>query len=179
MPRPTPERAAATMARMSAYIRDRFSVNVGIVEAQGPFLGDLDGAEIRLGRGQDAEAALFTLGHLFGHTVQWNLSERARTIGAREAGSYSQAELLEIEDYELEASRYGLRLLHEIGVHDLDQWLSDFAACDLAYLEHFYSTGERRLPAEFWKDGQPLLVPLAIPSFAPRRFKFRWEGVVI
>jgi len=167
------------MARMSAYIRDRFSVDVQIVEAQAPFLGDLDGAEIRLGRGQDAEAALFTLGHLFGHTVQWNLSERARTIGAREQGRYTRAGLLEIDGYELEASRYGLQLLHEIGVHDLDQWLSDFAACDLAYLEHFYLTGERRLPAELWRDGQPLLAPLAIPSFAPRRFKFRWEGVVI
>ena len=167
------------MARMSAYIRDRFSVEVRIVETQAPFLGDLDGAEIRLGRGQDAEAALFTLGHLFGHTVQWNLSERARTIGAREQGRYTRAELLEIDAYELEASRYGLQLLHEIGVHDLDQWLSDFAACDLAYLEHFYLTGERRMPAEFWRDGQPLLAPLAIPGFAPRRFKFRWEGVVI
>src|SRR5437588_4074157 len=111
---PTLERAAATMARMSAYIRDRFSVDVQIVEAQAPFLGDLDGAEIRLGRGQDAEAALFTLGHLFGHTVQWNLSERARTIGAREQGRYTRAELLEIDGYELEASRYGLQLLHEI-----------------------------------------------------------------
>jgi hypothetical protein len=167
------------MARMCRYIRDAFSVDVQIVDMQAPFLGDLDGAEIRLGRRQDAEAALFTLSHLFGHTVQWNLSERARTIGGREDGRYSQAELLEIEAYELEASRYGLQLLHGIGVHDLDQWLSDFSACDLAYLKHFYLTGERRIPTEFWNEGQPLLAPLAIPRFAPRRFKYRWEGVVV
>jgi hypothetical protein len=83
------------------------------------------------------------------------------------------------EEPEQEASQYGLSLLHEIGVTDLDQWLSDFAVCDYAYLENFYRTGERQDPKGFWIDNGPLLVPLEIPRFSPRRFKFRWDGVVI
>ena len=179
MPRPSTERLEGILSRMSALIQGRFSISVRFVHGQSPFLGDLDGAEIRVQHGDDSGATLFTLGHLFGHTVQWNLSERARRIGTKPDGAYTPADLLEIEQYEAEASRYGMQLLHELGVYDLDQWLSDFAACDIAYLKHFYLTGERTAPIRFWRDETLLLMPLPIPTFTPRRFKYRWDGVVV
>jgi hypothetical protein len=69
--------------------------------------------------------------------------------------------------------------LHELGVRDLDQWLADFAACDLAYLVHFYRNGDKPPFRSFWRDGQPLLEPLAIPVFEPTRWVTRYEGIVI
>jgi hypothetical protein len=180
LPHPSTERLEGTLARMSVWIRERFAIEVRFIDVQPPFLGDLDGAEIRLQRGHDPSATLFTLAHLFGHTVQWNLSEHARSIGAKPDGAaYTPADLEEIRQYEADASRYGLQLLHELGVDDLDQWLSDFAACDFAYLRHFYRTGDHTDPMSFWRDGMPLLSPLPIPRFTPRHFKYRWDGVVV
>jgi hypothetical protein len=179
MQRPASERLAAVLALTRATLRERFAIDVRFVDVQPPFLGDLDGAEIRVQRGHEPGATLFTLAHLFGHTVQWNLCERARSIGGKPDNAYTPAELLEIQQYEQEASRYGLQLLHELGVHDLDQWLSDFAACDFAYLRHFYRTGERADPLRFWRDGMPLLRPQPIPPFTPRHFKYRQDGVVV
>ncbi len=165
-------------------VRERMEAHYGLVVSFAalppPFTGDLDGAEVRIHRGHGIEPALFTLVHLFGHTVQWNTSDAASRMAAAAApGAYGEAQLAEVAAYEQEASRYALQLLHETGIADLDPWLSDFAAADLAFLSHFYRTGEK-LPLEgFWRDGQPLLAPLAIPPFEPRRRKFRWDGVVL
>ncbi|HXO40142.1 MAG TPA: hypothetical protein VN999_01740 [Thermoanaerobaculia bacterium] len=167
------------LPRAQARIESHYGIAVSFVAIPPPFTGDLDGAEVRIHETHESDAALFTLAHLFGHTVQWNTSDRARLIGGNEPGRYSAAELAEVRAYEHEASRYGLQLLHEAGIADLDGWLSDFAAADLAFLAHYYATGERQPVADFWVEGQPLLQPLAIPAFQPRRFKFRWEGVVV
>jgi hypothetical protein len=105
---------------MAAMLRECFTIDVRFVDVQPPFLGDLDGAEIRVQRGHEADATLA-----------------------------------------------------------FDQWLSDFAACDFAYLRHFYRTGERTDPMEFWRDGMPPLRPLPIPPFTPRHFKYRQDGVVV
>src|SRR4029450_524408 len=115
------------------------------------------------------------MAHLFGHTVQWNLSEKAREIGYVVPKNPTPEALRVIEEYELEACRYSLQLFHEAGVHDLDQWLSDFAACDYAYLEHFYTMGEKAPFRTFWRDGRPLLAPLAIPAFHPTKWGSRWR----
>jgi len=34
-------------------------------------------------------------------------------------------------------------MLHQIGITEIDQWLSDYTACDMAYLQHYYRTGEK------------------------------------
>ena len=81
--------------------------------------------------------------------------------------------------YEREAAGYGLALLHETGIRQADQWLSDYSACDLAYLAHFYRTGEKRDPLTFWRANVPLVEPRAIPAFAPTKLVFRSNGVVI
>src|SRR6266571_4815928 len=53
-----------------------------------------------------------------------------------------------LHDYEFEAARYALTLMHEAGVTHLDQWYSDFVATDWRYVEGFYQTGS--IPP--WED---------------------------
>jgi hypothetical protein len=177
--RPGRQYLRSILPRLQARIQDHYGVAVSFVEIPPPFTGDLDGAEVRIHQDHEVGAAVFTLGHLFGHTVQWNVSGRARDVGSKPPGSYSERELAEVVEYEREASRYSVQLFHEAGVSDLDPWLSDYAAADLRFLLHFYETGVRKPLAACWIAGQPSLAPLAIPPFRPRRFKFRWAGVVL
>lgn len=76
----------------------------------------------------------------------------------------------------MNACRYSLQLLHDAGVHELDQWLAEFAAGDWEYLLHFYQTGEKRPFRQFWRERMPLLEPLASPPFRPARWVSRNDG---
>jgi hypothetical protein len=105
--------------------------------------GDLDGAEIHVDFAEDIESALFIIAHLFGHTVQWNTDEAAREIGYQLYPNPGEEMMRRLHDYEHEACRYSMQLFHEAGVNDLDQWLSDYSACDFAFLGHFYRSGEK------------------------------------
>jgi hypothetical protein len=89
------------------------------------------------------------------------------------------ADLEEVRRYERDASRYGLELPHELGIRDLDAWLSEFSASDIAYLVHFYRTGEKVDHRGFWHSGLPVLESLPIPPFSPQWLKLRSSGVVI
>ena len=53
-----------------------------------------------------------------------------------------------LHDYEFEAARFGMQLMHERGVTGLDQWYSDFVETDWRYVERFYETD--RIPP--WTD---------------------------
>jgi hypothetical protein len=176
-----PTRLRVVFDRVEPMIEDRWGIPVRISDVPNPFTGDLDGEVILVDYDLHIEDAVFILIHLFGHTVQWNVSERARAIGLAKPGSITWTEdaLREVADYEREACRYSLQLLHDAGVHDLDQWVSDFAACDTAYLMHFYRTGEKREFRSFWRDDQPVLEPLAIPAFQPTRWISRYDGTVV
>jgi hypothetical protein len=176
---PSEERFREVFNRVEKFLEDRYGIPVVISEVQHPFTGDLDGAEIQVDHGVSIEDAVFIMAHLFGHTVQWNLSEKAREIGYAVPKDPTPEVLREIETYELEACRYSLQLFHEAGVRDFDQWLSDFAACDYAYLEHFYRTGEKLPFRSFWRDGRPLLTPIKIPAFHPTKWVSRWRGIVV
>lgn len=168
-----------TFNTLEAYIENRYAIRIVVTDVPSPFTGDLDGAEIQVDFANDAESALFVVAHLFGHTVQWNLDPAAREIGSRLVQNPDETLLQQLYAYELEACRYSVQLFHEAGIHELDQWLSDFAACDFAYLEHFYRTGEKREFRSFWREEQPLLQPLPIPPFRPNKWRSRWDGVVV
>jgi hypothetical protein len=177
--RPTDERFREVFNAVEPHIERRYGIPVIIKDVPDPFTGDLDGAEIHVDYANDLENAVFIIAHLFGHTVQWNLSEYARKIGYEVQNNPTEEKLDELERYEREACRYSLQLFHDAGVRDLDQWVADFAACDFAYLRHFYKTGEKPAFRSFWKDGQPLLEPLLIPEFHPARWISRWQGIVV
>jgi hypothetical protein len=178
-PYPSEERMWEVFNLLAARIERRYGIPVRIDDVTDPFTGDLDGAEIRIDYANDVEGALFILVHLFGHTVQWNTDPRAQEIGTTAQNAPDEAHLGELQRYETDACRYSLQLLHEAGIADFDQWLSDFSHCDFAYLSHFYRTGSKAPFRGFWKTGSPPLAPLPIPEFTPTRWKMRWGGVVV
>jgi hypothetical protein len=165
--------------QVQRFIEQRWGIPVRIADVPNPFTGDLDGEMIAVDYDLEIEEAVFIVVHLFGHTVQWNVSEQARRIGLARPGAWTDAMLAELAAYEQEACRYSLQLLHDAGIHDLDQWISDFAACDSSYLIHFYKIGEKLPFRTFWRDDAPLLEPLPIPEFAPTRWLSRYEGTVL
>jgi hypothetical protein len=175
---PTPERFAAVIGVVEPLIERRWGIPVMLRDVPHPFTGDLDGTEIHVDYDLTAEDALFIIVHLFGHTVQWNTSEDARRIG-KHSGPWTEPLLAELRAYETDACRLSMQLFHDAGIHDLDQWLSDFAACDYRYLDHFYRTGEKPEFRSFWTDGNAVLTPLAIPHFSPQRWATRVDGIVI
>ncbi|MCU1347374.1 MAG: hypothetical protein JWO56_404 [Acidobacteria bacterium] len=175
----TEERYREAFNLVEAYIERRYEVQVLISDVTDPFTGDLDGAQIAVDYDQSSEDALFIIVHLFGHTVQWNTDPRARDIGSLQPAAIDESRMADLRDYEQTACRYSLQLLHEAGIPDLDQWVADFAACDWAYLSHFYRTGEKRAFRSFWHEGMPLVAPLPVPEFQPTRWRSRADGVVI
>lgn len=164
---------------LEQHVETKYGIPIRIRDVPNPFTGDLDGAEIHVDYDEDIESALFIIAHLFGHTVQWNTDEKAREIGYRLYPNPSEELMQRLRDYEYEACRYSMQLFHEAGVSDLDQWLSDYSACDFAYLEHFYRTGQKPPFKTFWKSGAPKLAPKPIPAFTPTKWVSRWEGIVV
>ena len=175
---PTETRFREVFNLIEAYIERRYGLPVVIRDVTDPFTGDLDGAHIEVDYDQSCEDALFIVAHLFGHTVQWNTDARARELGTAVIKNPTEEFLSELRDYEHLACRYSMQLFHDAGVRDLDQWVADFAACDSAYLMHFYRTGEKRPFRTFWKRGLPILEPLPVPDFTPVRWVSRADGVV-
>ncbi len=179
MPAPDPARLREVFDRIEPLIERRWGIPVTVTDVPNPFTGDLDGHHILVDHDLDAEDSVFILVHLFGHTVQWNVSESAREIAFAKRAVWTDEQLRAVAEYEEQACRYSLQLLHEAGVHDLDQWVSDFAACDTAYLMHFYKTGEKLPFRTFWREGSPVMTALAIPDFHPTRWLSRYDGTVI
>jgi hypothetical protein len=162
--------------RVERYVERRYGIPVSISDVIAPNTGDFDGAQIKIDYDQDLEMALFILVHLFGHTVQWNMSETYRELGLNTQPGKSEEELARIYEYERDATRYSLTLLHEAGVHSLDRWATDWWYADWLYLQHFYRTGEKLdiRPLLRPEEGT-LLSPLPIPAFQPQRWMSRWS----
>lgn len=162
--------------RVERRIEDRYGIPVSISDVVDPNTGDFDGTRIQVDYNQDLESALFVLVHLFGHTVQWNISAEYRELGADLSIGKSDEQLARIKEYEKNATRYSLQLLHEVGVRDLDRWVSDWWHADYQYLERYYRTGEKLEFRSLLRPGEgELLVPLAIPEFTPTKWISRWS----
>jgi hypothetical protein len=172
------ERFHAVYEMALPVVEGKYGLHVVVDDIPAPFTGDIDGASIYIDSGLDAEEALFLLLHLFGHSVQWNTDADARSLGLLAVRGPSEELLAQLAKYENTAGRYAAQLLHEVGVSDLDQWLANFAACDVAYLMDFYRTGEKRPFRSFWNANGTPIVPLAIPAFRPEHWVSR-RGVVI
>lgn len=162
------------LRKISAY-----GVRVAMNDSVAPVVGDLDGQTIYVGKGLLPEQEAFLLLHLFGHTVQWNTDPDAFSLGTLQA-PVGEDKLEALAQYERQAARYGLALLHEAGIWCCDQWLADYSACDLAYLTQFYRSGEKPVFAACWKAGASLLDAQPIPPFqaSPRGMRSA-AGVVV
>jgi len=161
------------------HLENHYGIRVVTRDIPDPLTGDLNGAEIHIDYAVTPEQRLFLLAHLFGHTVQWNVDAGAFELGRPQTPPVSEDLLPAIIDYEREAAGYALGMLHEIGITGVDQWLSDYTACDMAYLLHYYRTGDKREFRGFWKDNTARVTPRPVPPFTPVRRVFRQDGVVI
>jgi hypothetical protein len=166
-------------ARTQKHLENFYGIRVVTRDIPDPLTGDLDGAEIHIDYAVTAEQRLFLLGHLFGHTVQWNVDPAAFDLGRRYRPPVSEDLFPAILAYEREAACYGLALFHEISITDIDQWFCEYTACDQAYLLHFYRTGEKGNFRTFWRGNAPAIEPKSIPAFTPTRRSLRMDGVVI
>lgn len=165
--------------RAEQHIEKAYGVRVVTRDVPDPLTGDLNGAEIHIDYAVTPEQRLFLLAHLFGHTVQLNVNPEGFELGRPQAPPVSEDCLPALMEYEREAAGYALGLLHEIGITDVDQWFADYAACDAAYLRHYYVTAEKREFLSFWHEGTSRLQAHLIPPFTPRSRSFRSDGVVI
>lgn len=166
-------------AKVEQHIEQAYGVHVVTRDVPDPLIGDLNGSEIHIDYAVTDEQRLFLLAHLFGHTVQWNVRPEAFELGQPRQPPVNKDALPVLMDYEKEAARYALGLFHEIGITGADQWLSDYAACDNAYLNHFYVTGEKKDFQSLWREGTPLIEAQPVPPFVPTRRVFRSDGIVI
>lgn len=165
--------------RVQDCLEHRYAIRVVTRDIPDPLTGDLDGSEIDIDYAVTPEQRLFLLAHLFGHTVQWNTNPDAFDLGRQYRPPVDERLFPAILAYESEAARYGLGLLHENEITTVDQWFSNYTACDQAYLLDFYRTGKKRDFREFWKEDTPLLTAKEIPAFVPTKRSFRMDGVVI
>jgi len=161
--------------RCALHIKTRYDIDVMIADVLDPNTGDFNGKSIKVDYDQDMESALFVLIHLFGHTVQWNISEEFRTLGQETAAKILHQALPRVFTYEKETTALSISLLHEIGITTIDQWVSDWWAADWRYLIHYYHTGEKRDIRDILEPGAERITPLAIPAFQPCIYESRWS----
>jgi len=165
--------------RLQEHIEQHYGIRVVTRDIPDPLTGDLNGAEIHVDFELTSEHKLFLLAHLFGHTVQWNTDPDTFVIGQNYRPPVDEKLFPAVLAYEGEAAAYGLALMHEIGITDVDQWFSDYTASDQRYLLHFYRTGDKGEFQEFWREHAALVTPKAIPKFVAKKRVFRMDGVVI
>jgi hypothetical protein len=166
-------------ARVQEHLEHSYAIRVVTRDIPDPLTGDLDGAQIQIDYAVTPEQRLFLLGHLFGHTVQWNVDPAAFEIGRKYQPPVDEKLFPAILAYEGEAACYALAMFHQIDITEIDQWFSDYTACDQAYLLHFYRTREKRDFHTFWLDNAPRIQPKPIPLFTPTKRVLRLDGIVI
>lgn len=166
-------------ARVQAEIENRFGIRVVTRDIPDPLTGDLDGAEIHIDFAVTPEQRLFLLAHLFGHTVQWNVKPETFALGQLHSPPVEESLMGEILSYEREAASFALGMLHQVGIVDIDQWMSDYTHCDMAYLQHYYRTGETKEFVSFWREHAALVKPRPVPDFVPSKRVMRGDGLVL
>jgi hypothetical protein len=138
--KPDPGTLVRLWTRITARVVDH-GFALGYSRLDRPRLGIFDGLKITLDPAVEFEMQCFLVLHLFGHSVQWVAPTYQPEIAGVSEGDLD-VYLEALERYERAAARFGLGLMHECGVHDIDQWYFDFAEADWRYVETFYRTGE-------------------------------------
>lgn len=165
--------------KVEKHIEDRYQMPVSISDVVDPNTGDFDGVSIKVDYDLELDLAFYVLLHLFGHSLQWNLSAEYRELGLDQTIPKPPGEMAKIREYEREATCYSLTLCRDARLEpldEIDQWVSDWFDADYAFLEHYYKTGERLNPRELFKEGKgELLKPIPIPEFTPQRWTSRWS----
>jgi hypothetical protein len=148
-----------------------FTIEYGKLES--PRTGIFDGVKITLDPAVDFEMQCFILLHLFGHLVQWlapSYRPEIQGVPTEPLEPFLEA----VRDYEHNAARFALQLMHDVRITDMDRWLYDFAETDWKYVDTWYRTGE--IPS--WRTCAVLagrvVEPMEIPPFTPRPVEVRY-----
>jgi len=156
----------------SGVVKRGFAIEYRDLEP--PRTGIFDGLKIVIDPDVDFEMQCFVLLHLFGHSVQWVAPSLAHKLDALQNTADKERFLEVLHDYEYEAARFGMRLLHELGINDLDNWFSDFVATDWRYVERYYR--EDRIPP--WRECVTACAlpvqELAVPQLVHRQVEVRF-----
>lgn len=139
-----------------------------------PRTGIFDGLRIVIDPDVDFEMQCFVLLHLFGHSVQWIAPSIEHKLVALQSTSDKARFMQVLHDYEFEAARFGLTLLHDAGIWDLDSWYSDFVATDWRYVERYYETDQIPPWEECLTAAKELIQPLEIPPLVSRQVEVRF-----
>ncbi|GAB5441627.1 MAG: hypothetical protein Fues2KO_19760 [Fuerstiella sp.] len=171
------EMPSADLVRMWLKITSRivkYGFQIRYEDLQPPRTGTFDGLTITIDPDVDFEMQCFILLHLFGHSVQWVCDEPAVDLNDLQHTDDRERFLQVLRIYEFEAAEFGMKLLHEVGITDLDQWYSDFVETDWRYVRHYYEQGE--IPA--WESCRAanceLLRPKPIPELKLRQVAVRF-----
>jgi hypothetical protein len=152
----------------------KYGFRLAYADLEPPRTGIFDGLEIAIDPDVPFEMQCFVLLHLFGHSVQWVAPDLAGMVDSLQNTTEMPAFMQVLHDYELQAGRLGMQLLHEAGVRDLDDWYSDFVATDWRYVERFYQTGNIPPWEECLTQANQTLLPMAIPPLVHRRVEVRY-----
>ena len=169
----SPERLIEVWTRVtSGVLKHGFRLEYRDLEP--PRTGTFDGLRIFVDPDVGFEMQCFILLHLFGHSVQWVAPSLEHKLPALRETLELEAFLSVLHDYEFEAARFGLHLLHSVGVTDLDRWYSDFVATDWRYVERYYR--ETRIPS--WPEcvvrAASIVQPLTVPPLSHREVEVRF-----
>ena len=139
-----------------------------------PRTGIFDGIRIVIDPDVDFEMQCFLLLHLFGHSVQWVAPSLEHTLtdlrNTLDRDRFMQA----LRAYEFQAARFGMQLLHQVGVTTLDQWYSDFVETDWRYVERYYETNQLGDWHDCVASGSPLITPASIPELRHHQVEVRF-----
>jgi hypothetical protein len=156
----------------SGIVKYGFSIELRDLEP--PRTGIFDGRRLVIDPDVGFEMQCFILLHLFGHSVQWVAPSLEHKLAALQTTTDKEAFLKVLKQYEYEAAQYGLKLMHEVGLRDLDAWYADFVETDWKYVERFYR--EDRIPP--WDEcllvAQAPIIPLPIPPLVHRDVQVRY-----
>lgn len=139
-----------------------------------PRTGIFDGLRISIDPDVDFEMQCFILLHLFGHSVQWTAPSLEGKLAALKNSTDKPAFMRALHDYEYEAARFGMQLMRDVGVRDLDQWYSDFVGTDWRYVERYYEAGVIPPWHECLAHNQPLVEPQSIPPIQLKQVDVRY-----
>lgn len=156
----------------SGIVKHGFSIEYRDLEP--PRTGIFDGLRIVIDPDVAFEMQCFLLLHLFGHSVQWIAPSLEHTLHDLQHTEDRSRFMQVLHDYEFQAARFGLQLMHQVGVTDLDQWYSDFVETDWRYVERYYQTD--RIPE--WHTcvttGCTLIEAAPIPPLEHREVQVRF-----
>jgi hypothetical protein len=139
-----------------------------------PRTGIFDGLRIVIDPDVGFEMQCFLLLHLFGHSVQWVAPSLEHKLSELQHTDDRARFMQVLHDYEFEAAGFGMQLIHDVGIVQLDQWYSDFVETDWRYVERYYETGQIPPWDACVVSGCRMIEPAPIPELHHRQVQVRF-----